>query len=89
MSITSSEGSRTVAPLAGAWVEISKGQLGSHRRTTSLPSRERGLKSVNGGNTKIAEMSLPSRERGLKFDKLEQMDMETLSLPSRERGLKL
>ncbi len=50
MSITSSEGSRTVAPLAGAWVEISKGQLGSHRRTTSLPSRERGLKSLSGND---------------------------------------
>ena len=56
-----------VAPLAGAWIEISTAQFLTALQT-SLPSRERGLKfeeyAKKGGRV---AMSLPSRERGLKF----------------------
>ena len=38
-----------------------------HRRTPSLPSRERGLKFVFASQIARAATSLPSRERGLKF----------------------
>ena len=34
-----------VAPLAGAWIEISKAYPDIKAEITSLPSRERGLKS--------------------------------------------
>ena len=37
-----------VAPLAGAWIEIGSGHAFSATAITSLPSRERGLKSVMG-----------------------------------------
>ena len=56
--------------------------------STSLPSRERGLKykSVRGGGVWL--VSLPSRERGLKSVG-DYIDRDVLgSLPSRERGLK-
>ncbi len=39
------ESTRTVAPLAGAWIEIAS-PLRWHACMMSLPSRERGLKSV-------------------------------------------
>ena len=37
------------------------------RSGKSLPSRERGLKSVGQGDLLGSQLSLPSRERGLKF----------------------
>ena len=37
---------RTVAPLAGAWIEIDRVRGWRVFRSQSLPSRERGLKSV-------------------------------------------
>ena len=54
-----------VAPLVGAWIEIWRSPL-SYTLLMSLPSWERGLKSVtvSGGNAEA--MSLPSWERGLK-----------------------
>ena len=58
-----------VAPLAGAWIEITaKKQL--KQKMTSLPSRERGLKCRFTGLCEFVDRSLPSRERGLKFSQL-------------------
>ena len=56
---------------------------------SSLPSRERGLKSRTQTEQERGHGSLPSRERGLKCMEniLRGSGME--SLPSRERGLKL
>ena len=55
-----------VAPLAGAWIEMSADASCATSNPVSLPSRERGLKLTEpvavSGNT----LSLPSRERGLK-----------------------
>ena len=54
-----------VAPLAGAWIEIFAMLLRS-QATSSLPSRERGLK-FDFTIVKVEnKLSLPSRERGLK-----------------------
>ena len=57
--------------------------------STSLPSRERGLKSAL---TRVGQddlQSLPSRERGLKSGPFGSSPLAWGSLPSRERGLKL
>ena len=77
-----------VAPFAGAWIEIfyivKKGYF-----TLSLPSRERGLKSIDLDGQEATIQSLPSRERGLKFCFLRiESELGSKSLPSRERGLK-
>ena len=56
-----------VAPLAGAWIEISC-MIRSHVWTMSLPSRERGLKFIPSLRILNSRLSLPSRERGLKFN---------------------
>ena len=56
-----------VAPLAGAWIEICKENLQIRTMMTSLPSRERGLKSTPAPTCAAIYLSLPSRERGLKF----------------------
>ncbi len=54
----------------------------------SLPSRERGLKSVLGPGVPVGPESLPSRERGLKSG-IDSLPVAFVpSLPSRERGLK-
>ena len=55
-----------VAPFAGAWIEISGVKLQYLRKKSSLPSRERGLKSQMRVLEREETMSLPSRERGLK-----------------------
>ena len=55
-----------VAPLAGARIEITMMETGG-TSDTSLPSRERGLKSVSDLRNCSESLSLPSRERGLKF----------------------
>ena len=54
-----------VAPLAGAWVEITSSS-DTLRPMVSLPSRERGLKSMYLQKNVKTLGSLPSRERGLK-----------------------
>ena len=54
-----------VAPLAGAWIEI-KSVFELDIVNRSLPSRERGLKSIWKVCLETAKRSLPSRERGLK-----------------------
>ena len=55
-----------VAPLAGAWVEILS-PLDMMRYTTSLLSRERGLKYLQTYTYQSEGLSLLSRERGLKY----------------------
>ena len=54
-----------VAPLAGAWIEIS-GLKKAWKEAKSLPSRERGLKYCDDITNGEQTVSLPSRERGLK-----------------------
>ena len=55
----------------------------------SLPSRERGLKSITDAIPLVIMLSLPSRERGLKFETFKfTVSGWIASLPSRERGLK-
>ena len=56
-----------VAPLAGAWIEIAYNDLKVFGDKSSLPSRERGLKSALSLSNADTTVSLPSRERGLKF----------------------
>ena len=56
----------TVAPFAGAWIEMQYPQKTMTKTHASLPSRERGLKFAPFGNTTSMNESLPSRERGLK-----------------------
>ena len=55
-----------VAPRAGAWVEMRRRRDTGNRVLTSLPVRERGLKSAVLPVTPAADPSLPVRERGLK-----------------------
>ena len=59
---------RSVAPLAGARIEI-PGTTRRRRRRQSLPSRERGLKYRQPFRRLGRSSSLPSRERGLKLIK--------------------
>ena len=56
---------RTVAPHAGAWIEIVVFD-NNHNSIMSLPMRERGLKCFLGSIEHHTPMSLPMRERGLK-----------------------
>ena len=76
-----------VAPLAGAWIEISTLIIVPYPKK-SLPSRERGLKSLGDLESVNVEQSLPSRERGLKCLDKHSRSLVEQSLPSRERGLK-
>ena len=78
----------SVAPFAGAWIEISS-LIGLSNAPLSLPSRERGLKLPLFPMFFIYRKSLPSRERGLKLKKFVTPEPFPVSLPSRERGLKL
>ena len=55
-----------VTPLAGVRIEIMT-CLRRYARLLSLPSWERGLKSLHGSFSDAAYLSLPSRERGLKY----------------------
>ena len=54
-----------VAPFAGARIEIPENK-GKSSGSGSLPSRERGLKYLQGCREVPEGESLPSRERGLK-----------------------
>ena len=54
-----------VAPLAGAWIEISFMSAAS-QTYKSLPLRERGLKFTATIEDNMQDLSLPLRERGLK-----------------------
>ena len=55
-----------VAPLVGAWIEISATFTSLLIVTASLPSWERGLKSPEKDQILVEGLSLPSWERGLK-----------------------
>ena len=55
-----------VAPFAGAWIEITATPTSIWTNSTSLPSRERGLKFAIMSDDIEPDTSLPSRERGLK-----------------------
>ena len=59
---------REVAPLAGAWIEMIIQGTATGNEVGSLPSRERGLKSVHPLRVVRRFGSLPSRERGLKSE---------------------
>ena len=85
---SASGNSAAVAPLAGAWIEISD-LIRENICNVSLPSRERGLKFLYPLHCLLSFLSLPSRERGLKFDCPDRLLIVRFqSLPSRERGLK-
>ena len=58
------------------------------KKNQSLPSWERGLKSVCSFSHARKFSSLPSWERGLKYDDNMVYTTELVSLPSWERGLK-
>ena len=60
-----------VAPLAGAWIEISYWNENNVDEVWSLHSRERGLKSIIPAKLEAYRASLHSRERGLKFPEAE------------------
>ena len=77
-----------VAPFAGAWIEIGFNTVFAPFGSTSLPSRERGLKYNRLCRARGLCRSLPSRERGLKYRFRKRYGVRLQSLPSRERGLK-
>ena len=72
----------------GAWIEIVN-LLRERPNKPSLPSWERGLKSVVVGWIGFILVSLPSWERGLKSCSHRDRTIDRRSLPSWERGLKL
>ncbi len=76
-----------VAPYAGAWIEITNEEIVVDV-SRSLPTRERGLKSVRTIPSIVKHTSLPTRERGLKFIMIYTGLRIEESLPTRERGLK-
>ena len=78
-----------VAPLVGAWIEISDFLQIHPDVVTSLPSWERGLKSFHFLTPPAFSLSLPSWERGLKSLHTASETHCKWSLPSWERGLKL
>ena len=55
-----------VAPYTGAWIEIALRTIGG-AIGSSLPTRERGLKSKSSRDANRQGQSLPTRERGLKY----------------------
>ena len=76
----------TVAPLAGAWIEI---MTGASRLQNSFVAPLAGAWiEILSNMVDLLLSSLPSRERGLKFLEMYLEMTEAQSLPSRERGLK-
>ena len=55
-----------VAPLVGAWIEMSTNEADVQGYNASLPSWERGLKLLLYVRQLYKLVSLPSWERGLK-----------------------
>jgi len=78
----------TVAPLAGAWIEMGICRS-KHPMRSVAPLAGAWIEISLLLKINFSFMSLPSRERGLKF--LQHTSGVSLirSLPSRERGLKL
>ena len=77
----------TVAPFAGAWIEIVN-VVSVVPAGPSLPLRERGLKYKKEKKEVKIRPSLPLRERGLKSVNEAGHMRGHWSLPLRERGLK-
>ena len=77
-----------VAPLAGAWIEILNISLVLTRPSSSLPSRERGLKFIISKYYNLIKLVAPLA--GAWIEMIFGFPTLTLfaSLPSRERGLK-
>ena len=78
----------TVAPLAGAWIEMA--QVGKTELILNVAPLAGAWIEMPVSHTAGSRsgMSLPSRERGLKFSSIAATAKIGLSLPSRERGLK-
>ena len=78
-----------VAPFTGAWIEIFRQCSQAHYSVSSLPSRERGLKS----HLKLALMPAfgvaPFTGAWIEIQRSPPWRWPAPSLPSRERGLKL
>ena len=77
-----------VAPLAGAWIEIRSGWEMDTGNRKSLPSRERGLKSLTFHDAGKDHTVAPLAGAWIEIVSLENGKMVVTSLPSRERGLK-
>ena len=77
-----------VAPLAGAWIEISA--LGGETPTYKVAPLAGAWIEINWSAQILKQppTSLPSRERGLKLMENVEEIQQWGSLPSRERGLK-
>ena len=79
---------RFVAPLVGAWIEITIQALANITYITSHPSWVRGLKSASGLFKTILMLSHPSWVRGLKYEEWLFVSGQWESHPSWVRGLK-
>ena len=77
-----------VAPLAGAWIEMSPMLLPDKIRTWSLPSRERGLKCSTADLKSKQPVVAPLAGAWIEIIHKLRHYFASKSLPSRERGLK-
>ena len=80
--------SSTVAPHAGAWIEIAEGAYRDDEARPSHPTRVRGLKWPSNFKSLQNNKSHPTRVRGLKFPVTRPHAQKKLSHPTRVRGLK-
>ena len=79
-----------VAPLAGAWIEITSNVIEQQNPFESLPSRERGLKCITCQITHNTTIVAPLAGAWIEILKCMPIILQKKqSLPSRERGLKL
>ena len=78
----------SVAPFAGAWIEISPSRSPLVIGLPSLPSRERGLKSPKAFNKWLTENVAPFAGAWIEILRFITDHGIVSSLPSRERGLK-
>ena len=78
-----------VAPLTGAWIEITDTMTINPDSWTSLPSRERGLKSRRYQTMKDLHNVAPLTGAWIEIVYPINLYADAASLPSRERGLKL
>ena len=76
-----------VAPLVGAWIEISI-ERHSTTRLASLPLWERGLKSCTINASCLAKLVAPLVGAWIEIDTLHRVSRSVRSLPLWERGLK-
>ena len=78
----------SVAPFAGAWIEIRRLHLDSAWHQKSLPSRERGLKYRPRRVSICAPTVAPFAGAWIEMPRSCCLSPAYPSLPSRERGLK-